>query len=78
MNRGDAYVVVRLVRGPVWVVRTTAVGAANPTAADFVNINSMTRVGDDFVGSLNGHLDAALAVARSRRAASIRSARSSS
>jgi len=38
-----------------------------PTAADFVNINSLTRVGDHFVGSLNGHLDAALAVARSER-----------
>ena len=36
-----------------------------PTAADFVNINTMTRVGDHFVGSLNGHLAAALAVARS-------------
>ena len=35
-----------------------------PTPADFVNINTMTRVGDHFVGSLNGHLDAALAVAR--------------
>jgi hypothetical protein len=35
-----------------------------PTAADFVNINTMTRVGDHFIGSLNGHLDAALAVAR--------------
>ena len=38
----------------------------NPTAADFVNINTMTRVGDHFVGSLNGHLDAVLAVARSK------------
>jgi len=35
-----------------------------PTAADFVNINRMTRVGDHFIGSLNGHLDEALAVAR--------------
>jgi len=35
-----------------------------PTAADFVNINTMKRVGDHFIGSLNGHLDAALAVAR--------------
>ena len=34
-----------------------------PTAADFVNINTMKRVGDHFIGSLNGHLDAALAVA---------------
>ena len=37
-----------------------------PTAADFVNLNSMTRVGDHFVSSLNGHLDAVLAVARSK------------
>ena len=35
-----------------------------PTAADFVNINTMKRVGDHFIGSLNGHLDAVLAVAR--------------
>jgi hypothetical protein len=35
-----------------------------PTAADFVNINRMTRVGDHFISSLNGHLDEALAVAR--------------
>ena len=34
-----------------------------PTASDFVNINTMTRVGDHFVGSLNGHLGAVLAVA---------------
>ena len=37
-----------------------------PTAASFVNINTMTRVGDHFVGSLNGHLAAALAVAHSK------------
>jgi hypothetical protein len=37
-----------------------------PTAASFVNINSMTRVDDHFVGSLNGHLAAALAVAHSK------------
>jgi len=35
-----------------------------PTDGDFVNINTMARVGDHFVGSLNGHLAAALAVAR--------------
>jgi hypothetical protein len=35
-----------------------------PTAADFVNINRMTRVGDHFIASLNGHLDDAIAVAR--------------
>ena len=37
-----------------------------PTAADFANLNSMTRVGDHFVNSLNGHLDAVLAVAHSK------------
>jgi hypothetical protein len=36
-----------------------------PTAADFVNINTMTHVGDRFVGSLNGHRAEAVAVARS-------------
>jgi hypothetical protein len=36
-----------------------------PTAADFVNIYKMTRVGDHFFASLNGHLPEALAVARS-------------
>jgi hypothetical protein len=35
-----------------------------PTAADFVNVNRMTRVGDHFIASLNGHLAEALAVAR--------------
>ena len=43
---------------------TAALPDVEPTAADFVNINTMTRVGDHFVGSLNGHLDDALAVAR--------------
>ena len=38
-----------------------------PVAADFVNINTMARVGDHFVGSLNGHLAASLAVARSAK-----------
>ena len=37
-----------------------------PTAADFVNLNTMTRVGDHFVGSLNGHLNAVLAVAHAK------------
>ena len=37
-----------------------------PTAASFVNINTMTRVDDHFVGSFNGHLAAALAVAHSK------------
>jgi len=36
-----------------------------PTAAGFVNINTMARVEDHFVGSLNGHLAAALKVAHS-------------
>ena len=38
-----------------------------PTAADFVNINRMTRVGEHFIASLNGHLEEALAVARNPR-----------
>jgi hypothetical protein len=58
--------------GPSRVTETTetttsaapAFRDVEPTAADFVNINTMTKVGDHFVGSLNGHLDAALAVAR--------------
>jgi hypothetical protein len=33
-------------------------------ATDFHNINTLTRVGDHFVGNLRGHLDASLAVAR--------------
>jgi hypothetical protein len=37
-----------------------------PTAADFVSLESMTRVGDHFLNSLNGHLDAVLAVAHSK------------
>jgi hypothetical protein len=35
-----------------------------PIASDFVNIHRLKRVGDHFIGSLNGHLDAALGVAR--------------
>src|SRR5262249_2330432 len=38
---------------------------ANLTAADFPNINTMTPVGDHFVTNVRGHLDEALAVARS-------------
>jgi hypothetical protein len=45
-------------------VTTTSLPDVAPTAADFVNINTMARVGDHFVGSLNGHLAAVLAVAR--------------
>jgi len=37
-----------------------------PTANDFVSLDSMTRVGDHFVNSLNGHLGAVVAVARSK------------
>jgi hypothetical protein len=44
---------------------TTTLPDVTPTPATFVNINTMTRVGDHFVGSLNGHLAAALAVAHS-------------
>lgn len=40
-----------------------------PTPADFVNVNTMARVGDHFIGSLNGHLAAALAVARKPKGA---------
>ncbi len=40
-----------------------------PVPADFVNINTMTRVGDHFVGSLNGHLAAVLAVAHKPKGA---------
>jgi hypothetical protein len=38
---------------------------AKLSAADFVNVNSMTRVGDHFVTNVRGHLAEALAVARS-------------
>ena len=37
------------------------------SAADFTNINSMTRVGDHFVTNVKGHLAAALAVAHSAK-----------
>jgi len=46
---------------------TTTLPDLSPGSADFVNINTMTRVGDHFIASLNGHLAAALAVARSAR-----------
>jgi len=38
---------------------------ANLVAGDFPNINTMTPVGDHFVTNVRGHLDEALAVARS-------------
>lgn len=47
------------------VSTTTTLPDVAPTAGDFVNINTMTRVGDHFIASLNGHLAAALAVSRS-------------
>jgi hypothetical protein len=40
---------------------------ANLVAGDFPNINIMTLVGDHFVTNVRGHLDEALAVARSPR-----------
>jgi hypothetical protein len=45
---------------------TPALPDVTPKAADFVNINTMARVGDHFVASLNGHLAAAIAVAGSK------------
>jgi hypothetical protein len=44
---------------------TVLVQDAKLGAADFVNINTMTRVGDHFVTNVRGHLAEALAVARS-------------
>jgi hypothetical protein len=46
---------------------TLVVQDAKLRAADFVNINTMTRVGDHFVTNVRGHLGAALAVARSAK-----------
>jgi hypothetical protein len=47
---------------------TTTISAedARLSAADFHNIHRMTRVDDYFVGNVNGHLEAALAAARSK------------
>ncbi|HEV7527032.1 MAG TPA: hypothetical protein VGP92_18895 [Acidimicrobiia bacterium] len=44
---------------------TVVVEDAKFTAADFANINLLTRVEDHFVGNRRGHLAQALAVARS-------------
>jgi hypothetical protein len=44
---------------------TAAPEDAQLSAADFRNINTMTRVGDHFVTNVRGHLAQALAVARS-------------
>src|SRR4029077_12657819 len=38
---------------------------ADLVAADFPNVNTMTPVGDHFIANVRGHLDEALAVARS-------------
>ena len=46
---------------------TVVVQDAKLGAADFENINLMTRVGDHFVGNVRGHLAEALAVARSAK-----------
>jgi hypothetical protein len=46
---------------------TVAVEDAKLNAADFGNINDLTRVDDHFVGNRRGHLAAALAVARSAK-----------
>ena len=46
---------------------TVVVQDAKLRAADFTNINSMTRVGDHFVTNVRGHLAAALAVAHSAK-----------
>jgi len=46
---------------------TRVVQDANLRAADFVNINTMTRVDDHFVTNVRGHLAEALAVARSAK-----------
>ena len=46
---------------------TTVVVDAKLSAADFRNINAMTRVADHFVGNTRGHLAEALAVAHSAK-----------
>jgi hypothetical protein len=52
---------------PVTSTTVHVVQDAKLSAADFKNINLMTRVGDHFVGNVRGHLAAALAVARSAK-----------
>lgn len=44
---------------------TVVVVDAMLSAADFKNVNTMTRVGDHFVDNVRGHLTEALAIARS-------------
>jgi hypothetical protein len=46
---------------------TVVVPDAILSAADFKNINTMTRVGDHFIGNVRGELPQALAVARSAK-----------
>ena len=46
---------------------TAAIPDAVLSAADFVNINTMTRVGDHFIANVRGQLPQALAVARSAK-----------
>ncbi len=52
------------------VTSTTTTSAraedANLTAADFHNVNTMTRVGRHFITNVRGHLAAAVAVAKSK------------
>lgn len=50
---------------PATSTTPTTLQDAKLTAADFKNINTMTRVGDHFVGNVDGHLAQALAVAHS-------------
>jgi hypothetical protein len=50
---------------PTSTPTTVVVEDAKLSAADFRNINAMTRVGDHFVGNARGHLAEALAVAHS-------------
>jgi hypothetical protein len=51
---------------PISTTSTPALPDVAPIAADFVNINTMARVGDHFVGSLNGHLADVVRVAGSK------------
>jgi hypothetical protein len=46
---------------------TLVVQDAKLSAADFKNVNTMTRVGDHFVANVRGHLAEALAVAHSAK-----------
>lgn len=62
---GSGHTAAPTTTSPAPTTSTTApLRDVQPSATDFVNINRMTRVGDHFIASLNGHLEAALAVAR--------------